>query len=293
MITSTEIGDSIWQHDVPLRNYTSFRTGGVAEIFAEPRSISELKKVLQFCKREQKKIFVLGNGSNVLVNDNGVQGVVVYMGGAHFKQIKRNGMYICSGAGTGLSELMRKAATWGLGGLGALVGIPGTVGGAVVMNAGGKYGNISDSIASVTTMAFNGEIKNHNREDIDFWYRGCGLHKQIVIEVTFLLKEAEKEKVFGEMDKIFQEKKESQPLATLNAGCIFKNTQGFKAAELIDRANLKGMKVGGAAVSSIHANFIVNTENATSCDILGLIKVIKNTVKKKYNITLETELQIW
>ncbi len=293
MISSPEIIDEIFRYDVPMQRYTSFRTGGVAEIFVEPRNTSELKKVLQFCKDEQKKVFIFGKGTNLLVNDNGVKGVVIHLGGVDFKKIERNGRYVSSGAGVNLPQLIRKTALWGLGGLEVLVGIPGTVGGAVIMNAGGKYGDISATIDSLTTMSFDGKITNLNRKDVEFAYRECNLSKQIVVNVEFTLKESKIEVVLEKMDEIYKEKKEKQPLSTFNAGSIFKNSHHFKAAELIDKANLKGQKVGGAVVSKKHANFIVNTGNATSADILELIKIIKETVKKKYNVSLEQEIQIW
>ncbi|MGR3174819.1 MAG: UDP-N-acetylmuramate dehydrogenase [Candidatus Scalindua sp.] len=293
MISSPEIIEEIFKYDVPLQRYTSFRTGGAAEIFVEPGNTAELKKVLQFCKDEQKKVFIFGKGTNLLVNDNGVKGVVIHLGGVDFKRIERNGRYVSSGAGVNLPQFIRKTALWGLGGLEVLAGIPGSVGGAVMMNAGGKYGDISDTISSLTTMTFDGKITNLNRKDVEFAYRECNLSKQIVVNVEFTLKESKIEVVLEKMDEIYKEKKEKQPLSTFNAGSIFKNTQHFKAAELIDKANLKGQKVGGAVVSEKHANFIVNTGNATSADILELIKIIKETIKKKYNVSLEQEIQIW
>jgi UDP-N-acetylmuramate dehydrogenase len=293
MISSPEIIDEIFRYDVPLQRYTSFRTGGAAEIFVAPGNTSELKKVLQFCKDEQKKVFILGKGTNLLVNDNGVKGVVIHLGGVDFKEIEINGRHVLSGAGVGLTKLIRRTALSGLEGLEGLVGIPGTVGGAVMMNAGGKYGDISDTISSLTTMTFDGRIKKHSRDDVEFKYRGCNLSRQIVVNAEFELKESKIEVVLEKMDEIYKEKKEKQPLSTFNAGSIFKNTQRFKAAELIEKANLKGQKVGGAVVSEKHANFIVNTGNATSADILELIKIIKETIKKKYNVSLEQEIQIW
>lgn len=293
MISSPEIIDEIFRYDVPLQRYTSFRTGGVAEIFVEPGNMSELKKVLQFCRDEQKKVFILGKGTNLLVNDSGVKGVVIHLGGVDFKEIEINGRHVLSGAGVGLAKLIRKSALSGLEGLEGLVGIPGTIGGAVMMNAGGKYGDISDTIISLTTMTFDGEITKHSRDDVEFTYRGCSLSSQIVVNAEFELKESKIEVVLEKMDEIYKEKKEKQPLSTFNAGSIFKNTQHFKAAELIEKANLKGQKVGGAVVSEKHANFIVNTGNATSADILELIKIIKETIKKKYNVSLEQEIQIW
>ena len=293
MINSSEIISEMFRHDVPLQKYTSFRTGGAAEIFVEPLGTSELKKVLQFCKDEQKKVFIFGKGTNLLVGDNGVKGVVIHLGGINFKNVERDGRYVLSGAGVSLSKLIRAVALSGFGGLEVLAGIPGTVGGAVMMNAGGKYGVISDTISSLTTMSFDGSIIKHMRGDVEFEYRGCNLSKQMVIEVEFHLNESKIEVVLEKMDEIYNEKQEKQPLGTLNAGSIFKNTPQYKAAELIDKASLKGLKVGGAIVSEKHANFIVNTGNATSTDILELIKIIKKTIKQKYNVSLEEEIHIW
>ncbi len=293
MISSPEIISEMFRYDVPLQKYTSFRTGGTAEIFVEPLGTSELKKVLQFCKDEQKRVFIFGKGTNLLVGDNGVKGVVIHLGGINFKNVERNGRYVLSGAGVNLSKLIRTVALSGFGGLEVLAGIPGTVGGAVMMNAGGKYGVISDTISSLTTMTFDGNVIKHTRGDVEFAYRGCNLDKQIVIEVEFHLNESKIEVVLEKMDEIFKEKQEQQPLGTFNAGSIFKNTLQYKAGELIDKANLKGLKVGGAVVSEKHANFIVNTGDATSTDILELIKIIKETIKKKYNVSLEEEIHIW
>ena len=293
MISSPEFIHEIFRYNIPLHKYTSFRTGGAAEIFVEPLGTSELKKVLRFCKDEQKKVFIFGKGTNILVNDNGVKGVVIHLGGINFKNVERYGRYVLSGAGVNLSKLIRTVALSGFEGLEVLAGIPGTVGGAVMMNAGGKYGVISDTICSLTTMTFDGRIIKHKRSDVEFAYRGCNLSKQIVIEVEFQLNESKIEVVLEKMDEIYNEKQEKQPLGTFNAGSIFKNTPQYKAAELIDKANLKGLKVGGAIVSEKHANFIVNTGNATSADILELIKIIKETIKKKYNVSLQEEIHFW
>ncbi|MDP6923733.1 MAG: UDP-N-acetylmuramate dehydrogenase [Candidatus Scalindua sp.] len=293
MIKSPEIISEIFRYNVPLQKYTSFRTGGSAEIFVEPLGTIELQRVLKFCKDEQKKVYIFGKGTNLLVGDNGVKGVVIHLGGINFKNVERDGRYVLCGAGVNLPQLIRTVALSGFGGLEALAGIPGTVGGAVMMNAGGKYGDISDTIRSLTTMTLDGTIIKYMREDVDFEYRGCDLSGQIVIEVEFQLNESKIEVVLEKMDEIYNEKQESQPLGTFNAGSIFKNTSQYKAAELIDKADLKGVKVGGAVVSEKHANFIVNTGNATSTDILELIKIIKETIKKKYDVSLEEEIHIW
>lgn len=293
MIGSPEITDKIFRYDVSMQRYTSFRTGGAAEIFVEPEDTSELKKVLKFCKDEQKKVFIFGNGTNLLVNDDGVKGVVIHLGGDSFKRIERSDARVLSGAGVNLLKLIRKTALMGLEGLEVLAGIPGTVGGAVMMNAGGKYGDISERIVSLTAITLDGDLVKYRRDEVGFAYRQCKLGNQIVVNVEFELKESRIERVLEKMDEIYREKKEKQPLSTLNAGCIFKNPEHFKAAELIDKANLKEKKVGGAVVSGKHANFIINTGNATSADILELINIIKETVKKKYNVSLEQEIQIW
>ena len=293
MIKSPEIISEIFRYNVPLQKYTSFRTGGTAEIFVEPLGTLELQRVLQFCKDEQKKIYIFGKGTNLLVGDNGVKGVVVHLGGINFKNVERDGRYVLCGAGVNLSQLIRTVALSGFGGLEVLAGIPGTVGGAVMMNAGGKYGDISDTIRSLTTMTLDGTIVKYMREEVDFEYRRCNLSGQIVIEVEFQLNESKIEVVLEKMDEIYNEKQESQPLGTFNAGSIFKNTTEYKAAELIDKADLKGSKVGGAVVSEKHANFIVNAENATSADILELLRIIKETIKEKYNVSLEEEIHIW
>ncbi len=293
MISKPKIINEIFRHDVSLSKYCSFRTGGAAEIFVEPLGTSELKKVLQFCKNEQKKVFIFGKGTNLLVNDNGVRGVVIHLGGINFKNVERNGRNVSAGAGVNLPKLIRTVALSGFGGLEVLAGIPGTVGGAVMMNAGGKYGVISDTICSLTTMTLDGNIIKHMRGDVEFEYRKCNLSEQIVIEVEFQLNESKIEIVLEKMDEIYNEKQEQQPLGTFNAGSVFKNTSQYKAAELIDKANLKGLQVGGAVVSEKHANFIVNTGNATSTDILKLIKIIKETIRQKYNVSLEEEIHIW
>ncbi len=293
MINSPEIIDEIFRYDVPLQKYTSFRTGGTAEIFVEPLGTLELKRVLQFCKDNQKKLYIFGKGTNLLVGDNGVKGVVIHLGGINFKNVERDGRFVLAGAGVNLPKLIRTVALSGFGGLEVLAGIPGTVGGAVMMNAGGKYGDISDTIRSLSTMTLDGSVIKYMRGDVEFGYRRCSLREQIVIEAEFQLNESKIEVVLEKMDEIYNEKQENQPLGTFNAGSIFKNTSQYKAAELIDKANLKGLKVGGAVVSEKHANFIVNTGNATSTDILELIKVIKETIKKKHDISLEEEIHIW
>lgn len=284
--------DIIFKHNVPLQKYTSFKTGGVARSFAEPKNIAELINVIKFFKNEHK-IYILGNGSNILVKDGGIRGAVVRLAGDEFTKIERNGNFVFAGAGVSLPKLVKRTALCGLGGMEVLAGIPGTIGGAVMMNAGGNYGSICDVIYSVTTMTFDGEIIDYSRDKIDFAYRGCSLSKQVITKVVFELKESNTEKVLKKINEIYEEKKEKQPLATYNAGCIFKNPLPRKAAELIDKAGLKGTNVGDAIVSKKHANFIINKGNATSSEILELIEIIKRTIKEKFDVSLETEIQIW
>lgn len=242
MISSPEIIDEIFRYDVPLQRYTSFRTGGAAEIFVEPGNTSELKKVLQFCRDEQKKVFILGKGTNLLVNDNGVKGVVIHLGGVDFKEIKIEGRHVLSGAGVGLAKLIRKSALSGLEGLEGLVGIPGTVGGAVMMNAGGKYGDISDTIDSLTTMTFDGKITKHSRDDVEFAYRGCNLSGQIVVNVEFTLKESKIEVVLEKMDEIYKEKKKNNLYQHLMPAVYLRIHNTLKPRNLLKRQILKGRR---------------------------------------------------
>ncbi|MBI2559856.1 MAG: UDP-N-acetylmuramate dehydrogenase [Planctomycetes bacterium] len=277
----------------PLSRYTTFGIGGTAEIFAEPRNSAELKEFIEFGRDSRLPINVIGKGSNVLVNDSGVRGIVIYLARNGFKRVKRENSSIIAGAGVSLPLLVNKSVGWGLGGLEVLTGIPGTVGGAVASNAGGKYGTISECIMSVTTIDIDGRTHQYNREDIDFGYRKNCFLNQIIIEAMLKLKECNRVALLKRSREILQEKNLRQPLSAKSAGCVFKNPEGYCAGALIEQAGLKGQRVGGAIVSEKHANFIINTGNATAVNVLELVDAIKGDVLRKFNILLELEIQVW
>lgn len=280
----------------PLSRYTTFGIGGPAEIFVEPRNSAEIKELVAFGINNRLPINVIGKGSNVLVSDRGVRGIVIYSGRNSFKRIERKNSSIIAGSGVSLPLLVNKSVEWGLGGLEVLAGIPGTVGGAVALNAGGKYGTISECVRSVTTIDIYGRFHQYNREDIDFGYRKNWFLNQIITEVTLSLKECnppESGELLKRLVEIIEEKKKCQPLSAKSAGCIFKNPTGSCAGTLIEHAGLKGQRIGGALVSEKHANFIVNTGGATASDVLQLVDTIRSAVLRKFNIFLELEIQVW
>lgn len=286
--------ESALRYEHPLKDYTSFRVGGRAEVFAEPTDMLQLQEVLRYGSENGLEIFVLGNGSNVLVSDSGVRGLVVHLAGQPFNRIERRGDVVVVGGGSvGLPRLVRKTADWGLEGLEALVGVPGSLGGAVAMNAGGKYGAIGSYVRGVTTIGYDGEIHYYERSDISFGYRSSSLSNQIILDVEFELRRGDRDAITSRMSNIFREKKRTQPLASRSAGCIFRNPDGRSAGALIDRLGLKCTRIGDAVVSSKHANFIINLGSATAAQILELIYKIRDEVKRHFGLILDMEIKVW
>ncbi|HHT9118024.1 MAG TPA: UDP-N-acetylmuramate dehydrogenase [Candidatus Hypogeohydataceae bacterium YC38] len=283
----------IIRYKQPLRSYTSFGVGGPAEVFAEPITRAELQGVLDFGKGQDLDIFTLGRGSNILVGDKGVSGLVVHLPDKSFNRVERRGSEMVVEAGVSLPLLIQKAADQGLGGLEVLVGIPGSLGGAVAMNAGGRYGTIEPLVKGVTTIGYDGEFHYYKRGDVSFGYRSSSLSDEIILEVELELSKDDKADIRKRMEGIHQEKNRTQPLSSRSAGCVFKNPEGCSAGALIDRSGLKGTQVGGAAVSTKHANFIINRGSATAAHILELIHNIREEVKKRFGVLLELEIKIW
>lgn len=281
-----------------LSSHTSFRIGGPAALWAEPRSIEELKKIVLFAKNNDVPTFIMGGGTNVLANDKGFKGIVIHLGAQSFKKITIKGTTVKVGAGYATPALVGLCCNKGLSGLESMVGIPGTIGGAVYMNAGGwsspLYKNISDYVTSVRAMDYNGNIKILRKEDIKFGYRRSSLSAYIIIEVTLKLGREEKSKLISRRSKFLNMKKEKQVLDMPSAGCVFKNPKNFQftTGQMIDMLGLKGRRIGGAQVSEKHANFIINRKNATSEDVLKLINLLSNKVMDNYKIPLELEIKI-
>jgi UDP-N-acetylmuramate dehydrogenase len=236
---------------------------------------------------------VLGGGANVLVRDDGVDGVVVRLDDPSFKQVRFDGEMLVAGGGADLMRLAHDSVRRGLTGLEYLAGIPGTVGGAIRTNAGGRYGSIGDVVSTVRLLTPTGMTETVAGTALDFGYRRSNVGRCLVLAAEFRLRQGDRRRVLERYQRILAEKRSSQPLGQRSAGCIFKNPPGESAGRLIDRAGLKGEAVGGAAVSRDHANFIVTRGGATAADVLALVERIRETVRAKHKIELELEIDIW
>ncbi|HVU86308.1 MAG TPA: UDP-N-acetylmuramate dehydrogenase [Pirellulales bacterium] len=277
----------------PLAQHTWFRLGGAAEYFAEPRTVEQLQALVRRCATEGIQIRMLGGGSNVLVRDEGVPGMVVSLADPAFAEITASGRKISAGGGAKLGHLISVAVREGLAGLEPLVGIPGSVGGALHGNAGSRGGDIGQWTCRATVMTRSGEILERERDDLTFAYRESSLDELVILQGQFELEKEDPEELTKRMQKYWIVKKANQPLGHQSAGCIFKNPRGMSAGMLIDQAGLKGSRVGGAEVSDLHANFIVADASATSHDVLRLIDLVRSRVAERLGVELETEIEIW
>jgi UDP-N-acetylmuramate dehydrogenase len=279
--------------DEPLAPHTWLKVGGPAQIFMEPRSTEELQRVLQAVAAEELPVYVLGGGSNLLVRDEGVAGVVIKAKGEEFGRIEIDGTRIRAGGAALLSALISETAQHGLTGLEALVGIPGTVGGAIRGNAGGRHGDIGEHVRSVEALTSKGERVIRQGDELTFAYRFCSLNEPVILNAELELKPGDPEEITRQMRQVWIAKKATQPFSFQSAGCIFKNPRGLSAGNLIEQAGLKGTRVGGAEVSDRHANFIVTNEQATAADVLNLIDVIRSRVNEVHGVELELEIKVW
>jgi UDP-N-acetylmuramate dehydrogenase len=281
------------QRGEPLAGHTWFRLGGPAEYFAQPQSADQLAALVRRCREAEVSVRLLGGGSNVLVRDEGTKGVVVRLAAPAFTQIKVNKQTVTAGGGAKLGHVISTAVRDGLAGLEMLVGIPGTVGGALHGNSGTRSGDIGQWTWRATVMTRNGELQERNRQELVFAYRQSSLDELAILEAEFQLESDNPDELTKRMQKQWIVKKASQPLGHQSAGCIFKNPRGMSAGMLIDQAGLKGTRVGGAEVSERHANFIVAEAGASSRDVLELIELVKRRVLEQLGIELDTEIEIW
>ena len=275
----------------PMKNHTSFKIGGAADEFCAAKSVDEIKELISYAKKKDIPYFVIGNGSNILVSDKGIRGLVIKIA-ADFSDYEISGTVIKAKSGALLSTLAKAAQKSGLSGMEFASGIPGTLGGAIYMNAGAYGGQISDLVRRVTYLE-NGEIKKIG-EGFGFGYR-----KSIFADLGVVILEAELELEKGDLEEIRlkmedykNRRTEKQPLSLPSAGSVFKRPEGSFAGKLIEDAGLKGFRIGGAEVSEKHAGFIVNTGGATASDVLSLIRYIQKTVKERFSVELETEVKI-
>ncbi|MEW6074941.1 MAG: UDP-N-acetylmuramate dehydrogenase [Candidatus Omnitrophota bacterium] len=277
----------------PLKRHTTFKIGGPARFFIEPRDKNQLEELLCLCNRKKLPVRILGMGSNVLVRDKGFDGAVVYLSSPEFKKIIFGSNYVIAGSGVSLARLLQGCYQKGFCGLEFLTGIPGTVGGALVMNAGIKEKCVADSLDSVTIMDRKGSIKTLDCKDARFSYRSSCLKKYVVLAGRFRVHKRPRRLIRKAMDELRTWRYENQDYSFPSAGCVFKNPVNDSAGRLIDACGLKGVKIGGAAVSLRHANFIVNRGRATAADVLALISLVKARVKRRFGVALTPEIEIW
>jgi UDP-N-acetylmuramate--L-alanine ligase/UDP-N-acetylenolpyruvoylglucosamine reductase len=291
-LTSRLSAESVVRLDEPLAKRTTLRVGGPADFFVEPASEADLAAGLRFCAARRLPFIVIGRGSNLLVRDGGIRGVVISLAHSNFSGVEVVGDRLHCGAGAKLKTLAVEAKRQGLAGLEFLEGIPGTLGGALRMNAGAMGSWICDVLDVLRVMDYSGQVRELPASEVQFEYRGCPLFRDH-IALSAVLKGAPmpREVIEERMNSFSQRRWETQPAAP-SAGCIFKNPREVPAGKLIDELGLKGRRIGGAAVSEVHANFIVNEGDASAADVLRLIELIKQEAKSTRGIELETEVEI-
>ncbi|MEW6101426.1 MAG: UDP-N-acetylmuramate dehydrogenase [Candidatus Omnitrophota bacterium] len=276
-----------------LKDKTTFRIGGCARFFAEPENGRELKDLLICARKNNLPVFILGSGSNILVNDKGVRGLVLRLNSPFFRKIKCQRNFIESASGVKIKELILKSYNNGLSGFEFLAGIPGTTAGALAMNAGSWGRSIGELAEEVKVMDYSGREKLIKKKGIRFGYRNSSLSKYIILGARFKLNKEKKAKIKENISGFLARRFQMQDLSFPNAGCIFRNPPQEHAGRLIDLCGLKGKKAGGAVISSKHGNFILNKGQASCSDVLSLMNLAKKKVKKKFNISLAPEIKIW
>ncbi len=285
--------EEIVKTDYPLAEQTWYGLGGPAEFFIRPRTTDELKEVVQRCNDNDIPMRVIGFGSNLLIPDEGVRGAVIRLDNGDFGKNDIEGETVIAWAGVDLGKLVLECTRRGLAGIEELTGIPGSIGGAIKMNAGGKFGEIGMVVESVTVMDSGGNVFTRSKPDLMFDYRRVNITAKFILNATMKLNKADPEQILRSVKEIWIYKKNHQPLSSRNAGCIFKNPPGQKAGSLIDRAGLKGLQTGGAKVSEKHANFIIAQEGCKSADVIQLISQVQHKVKEQLGVELEPEIEIW
>ena len=282
----------LFKKNVLLKDLTTWGIGGAIDLFIEAENQQQLLTILR--KTSGKKQYILGGGSNIFAPDSGVRGVVIRIGeSGSFGKTRRNGEFVKVGAGVPLGALVRKSADAGLGGLTSLAGIPGTVGGAIAMNAGSASEGICERLVELRGLTFSGKFVRKTRNDFNLSYRSGGFEDLIITEAVFALDISDPVQLRSEIESCRSKKRSTQPLSVRSAGCVFKNPPGDSAGRLIDIAGLKGFRIGGAEVSTKHANFVVNTAGATASDIEHVIEEVRRVVHERFGIILELEVKRW
>lgn len=276
----------------PMKKHTTFRIGGAADYFVMPKNTEEVKGVLVLCKEAGIPYYVLGNGSNLLVSDNGFRGVIIQLY-KNMKDIQVHGTMIRAQVGALLSQIAAEALKHKLTGFEFAAGIPGTLGGAVVMNAGAYGGEMKDVLFEVTALTPEGEVKVLKKEELDLGYRTSVIGKKgyIALEAVLELQEGNEEDIRSTMDDLKERRTTKQPLEYPSAGSTFKRPEGYFAGKLIQDTGLQGFSVGGAQVSEKHCGFVINKGNATAKDVAELMREVSDRVEKKFGVPLEPEVK--
>lgn len=279
--------------DEPMKNHISIEVGGPADIMVMPRSVEEIQSAIKICKENNAPYFIMGNGSNLIIRDKGIRCVVIKLGNGFANAIIDEDVVVAQ-AGILLSTLSEKIIAEKLTGFEFANGIPGTLGGAVAMNAGAYGGEMRDVVRSVRVLSPEGKIKNLLSEELEFGYRTSAIQTgdYIVLEVEMEFEKGDYEKIVATTKDLIEKRTMKQPLNLPSCGSVFKRPVGHFAGKLIEDSGLKGKKIGGAQVSELHCGFIVNVDNATADDVLDLIKLTQETVKYKFGVQLETEVKI-
>jgi len=277
----------------PMKNHTTFKIGGPVDVLVLPRKIEEIKIVVAYCQENKLPLLVFGLGSNILVRDKGIRGVVIKIGN-NLKDIEVSGDEIHAQAGIRLSELSRKAAAQSLSGLEFAEGIPGSLGGAVFMNAGAYDGEMKDVLTEVEAINSQGEVRSFQSADIGFAYRKSIFQHNdyIIVAARMRLKRGQKEEIHEKMHTYACNRREKQPLEFPSAGSVFKRPPGYYVGPMIEQLGLKGYRIGGAEVSTKHAGFIVNSGNASANDVLELIDKVKKAAQEQFGVDLQPEIRV-
>ena len=276
-----------------MSKHTSFKIGGKAECYIKINKFEELQEILEISNEHKIPLTVIGNGTNILVKDNGIKGIVAKINIKNILISKENHI-VTVGAGNTLAEIAQVLKNSDMSGFEELSGIPGTIGGAIRMNAGAHGKEIKDSIISATAIDYNGNIREFNKEEMKLEYRNSifSREKYIILSAKLQLKQGSKEEISTKMQEFANWRKEKQPLEYPNAGSTFKRGEGFITAALIDQCGLKGYTVGGAQISEKHAGFIINTGNAKAKDVLELVEITKKQVLQKFGKEIQLEIEV-
>lgn len=278
--------------DEPMKKHTTFRLGGPADYFLSPSDSAQIKEIIDICREKEISWFILGNGSNLLVSDEGYHGVVIQIY-KNMNQVTVDGTRIYAQAGALLSTVTKKAMEEGLTGMEFASGIPGTLGGAAVMNAGAYGGEMKDILVSVTVMTDEGEQKVLKAEELNLGYRTSIIKERgyIVLDVVLQLQVGDRDTIRNRMEELKVQRVTKQPLEYPSAGSTFKRPEGYFAGKLIEDAGLRGYRVGGAQVSEKHCGFVINTGDATTSDVVQLIHDVQNIIWNKFKVKLEPEIK--